>query len=212
MLVVGEQENNVGQLLTVLVLLFMAEIKAENKALIESNQEVPGHMKLPSLSEILKLRQTPTRNGNNNRAFTFIVEHLAGAVIGQRRWKLTRCYKPLSECMTVSDEAFMLLVLENNYELWQDADTNRVGRGKYTENAPNRKFCGWSNEGITRFNELNDAVMKHREAIQRNHGEGDYQTLAERYKKMLGVKRKNSRKRCRHMVPREGWKDGHAKG
>jgi hypothetical protein len=30
-----------------------------------------------------------------------------------------------------------------------------------------------------------------------------YQTLAVRYKKMLGVKRKNIRKRRRHMVPRE---------
>ena len=88
--------------------------------------------------------------------------------------------------------------------MWQDADTNRVGSGKYTENAPNRKFCGWSNEGITRFNELNDAVTKNREKQYKETVEKEiYQTLAERYKKMLGVKRKNSRKRRHHMVPRE---------
>jgi hypothetical protein len=56
--------------------------------------------------------------------------------------------------MSVSDEAFMLLVLENQYELWMESETTRVGRGKYTENAPNKKFCGWSNEGMRRFNNL----------------------------------------------------------
>jgi hypothetical protein len=50
-------------------------------------------MELPTLEEILKLRQSP-RN-NNNTAFTFLVENLAGAVIGQRKWKTTRCYAPL---------------------------------------------------------------------------------------------------------------------
>jgi hypothetical protein len=36
----------------------MAEINAENKRLIDNNQEIPGHMKLPELTEILKLRQS----------------------------------------------------------------------------------------------------------------------------------------------------------
>jgi len=180
----------------------MAEINAENKRLIDNNQELPVHMKLPELTEILKLRQMPRRgNGTNNRAFTFVVEHLAGAVIGHRRWKLNRCYTPLSEAMTVSDEAFMLLVLENNYELWKDAASNRVGRGKYTENARNRKFCGWSDEGIKRFNKLIEEVRVNRGQQYKVMVEKEVcQTLAERYRKMLGVKRKNSRKRRHHMV------------
>jgi hypothetical protein len=103
-------------------------------------------MELPTLEDILKIRQSP-RNSRNT-AFTFVVENLAGAVIGQHKWKTTRCYAPLSKHMTASDEAFMLLVLENQYELWINADSNRVGRGKYTENGPNRKFCGWTNEGM----------------------------------------------------------------
>jgi hypothetical protein len=48
----------------------------------------------------------------------------------------------------MSDEAFMLLVLENQYESWINSDSNKVGLGKYTNNGPNRKFCGWKNEGM----------------------------------------------------------------
>jgi hypothetical protein len=51
--------------------------------------------------------------------------------------------------MTVLGEAFMLLVLENQqYELWINSKSTKVGRGKYTKNGPNRKFCGWTKEGM----------------------------------------------------------------
>jgi hypothetical protein len=86
--------------------------------------------------------------------FMFIMEHLAGAGIGQRKWKTTRCYAPLTKHMSVSDEAFLLLVLKNQYELWMNSETTKVGRGKYTEHGPNKKFCGWTNEGMRRFNKL----------------------------------------------------------
>jgi hypothetical protein len=82
------------------------------------------------------------------------VEHLAGAVIGQWKWKTTRCYAPLTKHMSVSDEAFMLLVLENQYELWMNSDTTKVGLEKYTENGPNKKFCGWTNKGMRQFSKL----------------------------------------------------------
>jgi hypothetical protein len=142
-------------------------------------------------------------DGTNNRAFTFIVEHLAGVVIGHRCWKLNRCYTPLSEAMTISDEAFMLLVLENNCELWKDAVSNSVGCGKYTENARNRKFCGWSDEGIKRFNKLIKEVRVNWVQQYKVMVEKEVcQTLAKCYRKMLGVKHKNSHKCCHHMVMR----------
>ena len=124
----------------------MPGITADNKSISKQGEKVPTHMQLPTLQEILKLRQAPRLN--NNMTFTFIMEHLAGAVIGQRKWKITRCYAPLTEHMSISDEAFMLLVLENQYELWINLETTKVGRGKYTENGPNKKFCGWTNEGM----------------------------------------------------------------
>jgi hypothetical protein len=81
-------------------------------------------------------------------SFTFLVEHLAGAVIGQRRWKTGRCYTPLSAYMSISDDTFMLLVLENQLDMWREAETTRVGWGRYTKNMPNKKFCGWSIDGM----------------------------------------------------------------
>ena len=103
----------------------MAGIKDNNKALINQRKEVPMYMHLPTLKDILKLHQSPCNN--NNRPFTFIVEHLAGAVIGQQKWKPSRCYSPLSRSMSISDEAFMLLILKNQYNMWKDAEMTRVG-------------------------------------------------------------------------------------
>ena len=177
----------------------MSGIRADNKSMSDQGQEVPTHMQLPTLEEILKLRQAPRLN--NNTTFTFIVEHLAGAVIGQRKWKTTRCYAPLTKHMSVSDEAFMLLVLENQYELWINSDTTKVGRGKYTENGPNKKFCGWSNEGMRRFNKLLEEVRTNRNKLySKDVEEATFKTLAERYKALLaGSRKKNSRKRHRHV-------------
>jgi hypothetical protein len=108
--------------------------------------------------------------------------------------------------MSVSDEAFMLLVLENQYELWMDAESTRVGRGRYTDNVPNKKYCGWSNEGMRRFNILNDEVRNNQVRNNRNKQyskeveDATTRTLAERYQTLMAVRGRNSRK-WRHHVP-----------
>ena len=94
----------------------------------------------------------------------------------------------------------MLLVLENQYELWMNSETTKVGRGKYTENGPNKKFCGWTNEGMRRFNELLDEVRTNRnKQYSKDVEEASMKTLAERYKALLAGSRKNSRKRHHHV-------------
>jgi predicted aminopeptidase len=109
--------------------------------------------------------------------------------------------------MSVSDEAFMLLVLENQYDMWREAETTRVGWGGYTENGPNKKFCGWINDGMRRYNQLLAEVRDNRnKQYCKEVEDSTFKTLAERYKKMLGVRRKNSRKRRHHVSP-EGTDD-----
>ena len=106
--------------------------------------------------------------------------------------------------MTVSDEAFMLLVLENNCGKWLEADGTKVGRGKYTENAANKKFCGWRNEGMCRFNELNKFLTENRKKQYCKPVEEEIvKTFAETYKSLLGVNRKNSRAKRRHETMQE---------
>ena len=202
MVIVYIAHCTVTRLTTVTAICVAAEIKDQNKALTSQGKDIPIHQELPTMEDILKLRRSP-RNKNTNTTFNFVVEYLAGPVLGQRKWKTERCYKPLSEVMTVSDEAFMLLLLENQYDMWKDAETTRVGRGKYTDNVKNKKFCGWSNDGIRRFNQLFEDVKANRDKqFAKEVEEATVKTLAQRYNKMLavGVRRKNGHKRRRHGV------------
>ena len=62
----------------------------------------------------------------------------------------------------------------------------------YTESACNKKFSGWSNDGIRRFNELIKEVREnHNKQYSKEVEVATYKTLAERHKKMLRVKCKN---------------------
>ena len=104
--------------------------------------------------------------------------------------------------MSVLDEAFMLLVLENQYELWMDVESTRVGRGRYTNNVPNKKYCGWSNEGMRRFNRLNDDVRNNRnKQYSKEVEDATTRTLAERYQTLMAVRGRNSHKHRWHHVP-----------
>ena len=95
----------------------------------------------------------------------------------------------------------MLLVLENQYELWINSDSNKVGRGKYTENGPNRKFCGWTNEGMRRFNELLEDVRGNRNKQYSDEVEDmTLKALAERHRALMRRSGKNSRKCCHHLT------------
>ena len=102
--------------------------------------------------------------------------------------RLQRCYAQLSRHMTASDEAFMLLVLENNYNMWLDAESNKVGRGKYIEHAANKKFYSWNKEGMHWFNKLQKLVQENRlRPFAKDIEEETYKTLAKRYQSMFGV-------------------------
>ena len=104
--------------------------------------------------------------------------------------------------MSISDEAFMLLVLENQYELWMDAESTRVGRGRYTDNVPNKKYCGWSNEGMRRFNILQAEVRNNRnKQYSKEVEDATTRTLAERYQTLMAVRGRNSHKHWQHHVP-----------
>ena len=142
-----------------------------------------------SLEDLLELRE-------NEEAFTMFVKTFLKTVYSTK-WK-TRRHKEgttrLSDIVTVSDEAFVLLTLENNWERWMDMNNKAKNaytastRGqstaidsnvmpKYTyinkrrtdvsisEKAP-ANWRGWSNEGILRFNDLCKSVKENRKEFQ----------------------------------------------
>ena len=105
------------------------------------------------------------------QAFTFLVEHLLGHVIGKREWDMQKCFHMVSDRVSISDEAYTLLLLENVYEKWlklkpqQPGEKQTIVKGRYTDpekGASNEKYKGWTVDGIERYNELYTSVESNR--------------------------------------------------
>jgi hypothetical protein len=156
------------------------ELKAKAKEMQLAGKEIPNHMKLPDLQEILKMRPAPTpsptgpgddkRDGegthieNNITTFMFVAEHLVGAVLGKKGWDKYKCRSQISAKFTPSDEAYLYVILSNSYELWVNAEGSRVGSGNLTKDGTNKKYCGWTQEGIKKYNDLMHKVKENRRA------------------------------------------------
>lgn len=142
---------------------------------------IPAH----SLQDFLELRK-------NEEAFeTFVTNFLKPAY--STKWKAKRCektIKKIADIATVSDEAFVMLTLENNWERWIDINNKAKNnyapttRGKATQfdsdvmpiytyinkkrtndagdNDVHLNWRGWNNEGILRFNQLCSEVKEDR--------------------------------------------------
>ena len=137
-----------------------------------------------SLEDMLQLRQ-------NKEAYIIFVRHFLKPAYSTK-WKKKRYeqnIKKIADILTVSDEAFVLLALENNWERW--VDINNKAKNNYTASTQgtasidsnvmpkythiNKKrtdlaskdpapavWRGWNNDGILRFNELCKAVKADR--------------------------------------------------
>jgi hypothetical protein len=130
------------------------------------------------------MRQEPVGDNDDQediqQAFTFLVEHLLGHVIGKRCWDTTKCFYPVSDKVTISDEAYTLLLCENVYEKWIQMKPPQAGqklivvKGKYTDpenGASNEKFKGWTADGIQRYNQLyqEENLLGHKSGAERGN-------------------------------------------
>jgi hypothetical protein len=75
----------------------------------------------------------------------------------------------VSDRVSISDEAYTLLLLENVYEKWlklkpqQPGEKQTIVKGRYTDpekGASNEKYKGWTVDGIERYNELYNSVER----------------------------------------------------
>jgi len=97
--------------------------------------------------------------------------------VGKCKWKKLVVLKKVTLFATVTDEAFALLVLENNWSVWIKEDPKdyftknkkeqnkkqKQNNGLYTGHAKGAiRFGGWSLEGVQRFNELCNIVKNDR--------------------------------------------------
>jgi hypothetical protein len=94
-------------------------------------------------------------------------------VVGAAKFRSRVVQQFVSSFVTISDEAFALLVLENCEEKWMDMyekkETRSDKKNKYTDGGKScksgrsRNLKGWSNRGLNRFNELYRLVKSDRE-------------------------------------------------
>ena len=170
---------------------------------------IPVH----SLDDFLELRK-------NEKAFeTFVVNFLKPAY--SAKWKAKRrekTIKKISDIATISDEAFVMLTLENNWDRWIDInnkaknDYSPTTRGKATkfdsdvmpkctfinkkrtENADGddapANWRGWNNDGILRFNQLCSQVKEDR----KNNSDIDKNIVAETEPEEKSRRQKKRRK------------------
>lgn len=192
--------------------LNVIELKAKAKEIQLAGNIVPDHIKLPELRDILKMRPPPIPNARgeendhqdeNMTAFTFVVEHLVGAILGKKVWDKYKCREHVSTKFTPSDEAYLYVILENSYELWISAEGSRVGAGNLTKDGTNKKYCGWTVEGIKKYNHYMDKVKLNREAVgAKDVEEAVVNTLKQRHewdtrRNTIAVRR---RKRRHHIL------------
>src|SRR4051812_50140745 len=108
----------------------------------------------------------------NNYIYYDFIHYFVSAVIGKIDYKKRSYSFLLSSYASVSDEAFAILSLENNYDTWMDmgltnnTKTSNVPQ-KYTNGgksqgnvATSQHNKGWSDEGLCRFNEIGRASCR----------------------------------------------------
>jgi hypothetical protein len=133
---------------------------------------------LPTLDELALLSK-------GGAAYQWVCEDLLPFVVGYKRW--CKCYfkEPISNFATGTDEAFLMVTLENNYRRWVDEEEwNRTnfdklpedqsekdwapakytnsGRSKSGGQGKNRHYQGWAGEGYRRFNYWMERVVQDR--------------------------------------------------
>ena len=129
------------------------------------------------MKDILDLRK------DTNSAYSkFFCLHFLKPMVTDKIWK-ERCHSSeLSheDFVTVTDESFALLVLENNWDFWvakgeDDEATAGDNPPRYTnESRTSGKGRGWNDEGKIRLNELRKMVTKDRAASHAAEFEKDF--------------------------------------
>ena len=89
-------------------------------------------------------------------------------IIPETRMHITK--KPLTKWCPIAAEALLFLMIENSYEVWMEEaekeendNSSPTKVAKCTEKrGSGRRFGGWGNDGIKRFNDLYNDIQKQR--------------------------------------------------
>jgi len=128
-------------------------------------------LKMPELEEILQLRD----NQEGHDAYCYYLYHFLPYIVGKHKWRKEFNRSAVFDNLyTASDEAFGLLVLENNWDRWKwEAERTKEEIEAQKEDRPDvkyttgkggaaRKHQGWNGKGLRRYNELGELVTNDR--------------------------------------------------
>lgn len=124
---------------------------------------IQGGITIPPLESILSLRMLPNKEVSLNPAYFFFCEHFVKCVVGSAFKDRLKMGLPFYMVATPSDEAFALLLLENNearlkheYLGSKSSAGKKNSETKYTgvRDGDSKSCQGWHQKGIERFNEL----------------------------------------------------------
>jgi hypothetical protein len=140
----------------------------------ESNEDIDEEEEGTESDEDMENKEEGTQVNNDmeseeegdhdTTAFTFVIKHLVPAILGRRTWKRHMHKELVSKSFTPSDEAFLYVILSNSYNLWKNSNGSKIGTGNLTKDGTNKKYCGWTKEGINFYNDMLKKVKDNRKA------------------------------------------------
>ena len=125
---------------------------------------------LPKLDDILSLRPSIIEKEGEmkDNGYVWYLDNILQLVAGKRKWKRDKHNQLVTEAVSISDEAFGMIVLENNWSRWSNMALNKntsvssVSSKFTTKGKCNENFKGWSYDGQMRFIELAKQIKKDR--------------------------------------------------
>ena len=139
---------------------------------------------LPEKDALLAPRKDP-------EVFSIFSDSFLACLVGKMSYKSSVKNQRISSFVTVSDEAYTLLYLENCYDSWKAEATSAAEvKKKYTDQPQSSsRYKGWNEEGIVRYNELIAATQIARkgrtcEIIEEDLQENWKQNGSKNHKKM----------------------------
>ena len=140
-----------------------------------------------------------------------------------KKWEKMSDDTPTSELCTISDEAFVKVLLLNNWSMWIEINNKSDNKwrsdkrngpkleveakpkfsSKTSKRGETSQFKGWTSEGVELFNKIYALVLQDRETNGTNDQEWIKDTLKEYYER----KKKQSRKRKAGVVAMSGFNE-----
>jgi len=124
------------------------------------------------------------RDSDNASAFKAVVDLVLPGIVRKLFFRNKKCEKPLSTYVTVADEAFGLLILENNFQKWEkyieiragmegEAGARLAAKKCKTRYAVGGKSSAWANDqmAIGRYNAFVEMITEKRALLPQQERE-----------------------------------------